>query len=209
MCSSAAAAWDKLADMGESRRGFVTIVSGVPRSGTSLLMQMLVAGGLPALRDDLRPADVHNPRGYFEYAPVKRLEQDSTWVAAGAGHALKVMYRLVPALPPGLEYRVLLAHRDLREVVASQQAMLGDEAEASLPAARLAEVFAAQLAELEGWLAGQPQFRRLDVFHDRLLSEPRGVAEAIDRFLDGGLDTAAMAAAVVPELWRVRAGRSC
>ena len=50
---------------------FITVVSGLPRSGTSLMMQMLSAGGLPALTDDLREADESNPRGYFEFEPVK------------------------------------------------------------------------------------------------------------------------------------------
>jgi hypothetical protein len=105
-------------------RSFVTIVSGLPRSGTSLLMQMLRAGGMPVLADDARPPDTDNPAGYLEYAPVLRTATDANWVAAAPGHAVKVIYALLRHLPRGFAYRVLWMRRDLDEVIASQQAML-------------------------------------------------------------------------------------
>ena len=180
------------------------MVSGVPRSGTSLLMQMLAAAGHPILADGSRPADEHNPRGYLEYAPVKSLRSDASWLPRARGHALKVVHALVTALPEDLEYRLVLVRRDLREVVASQQAMLGAAAAAGPSPERLVEIFAAQLTELDAWLASRPSFRVLRVDFATLLAEPDRVAAELSAFLGGGLDEAAMAAAVDPDLHRQR-----
>jgi len=182
------------------------VVTGVPRSGTSLLMQMLAAGGLPLLCDDSRPADPDNPRGYFELAAVRRTRSDARWVTRAAGRAVKVIHALVPALPPDRPYRVILVRRDLREVVASQEAMLRRRgaAPAGPPPERLAELYAAQLDELVAWLRRTPGFALLEVEHARLLDCPAREAARLAEFLGGGLDCGAMAAAVDPGLHRQR-----
>lgn len=186
-------------------RDFVTVVSGVPRSGTSLMMQMLAAGGLPVLRDDARPPDAHNPRGYYELAAVKRTARDPSWVREAPGRAVKVVHALLPSLPAGPSYRVVLMQRRLDEVIASQRAML-PVAEVDVPAeARLAELFAAQLEAARRWAAGGPGRRLLEVEHAALLRDPAAGAAAVARFLDGGLDERAMAATVDPALHRQRA----
>ena len=191
----------------DASRAFVTIVSGLPRSGTSLAMQMLRAGGLPVLADDARPPDADNPAGYLEYAPVLRTATDATWVAQAPGHAVKVIYALLRQLPPGFEYRVLWMRRDLEEVMASQRAMLarrgGAPQQESSPV-RLASVFAAQLHETERWFAQQAAFRVLALGHRDVVTDARSAAAAIDAFLGGGLDREAMARAVDPALYRQR-----
>jgi hypothetical protein len=192
-----------LAAMPPPGRDFVSVVSGLPRSGTSLVMQMLGAGGLPLLCDDARPADAHNPRGYLEYAPVKRLREDAAFLGHAVGRAVKVVVPLACALPAGA-YRVVLVRRDLREVIASQDAMLGG-AVAGLSAQRLAVIYAAQLQELEAWARGRPQVRLLCLEHAELLREPPRAASSLAAFLGGGLDVEAMAAAVDPSLHRQRA----
>ena len=186
-------------------RTWITVVSGVPRSGTSLVMQMLEAGGLPLLRDDQRPPDVHNPRGYLEYAPVKALRRDASWLPRAVGRGVKVVHALAPALPEGFDYRLVLVRRDLREVVASQQAMLADSGQAEPAPERLVEIFETQLAELDAWLGGRPDFRVLRLAHASLLASPRAAAESLAAFLGGGLDVGAMAATVGPALHRPRA----
>ena len=102
----------------------ITIVSGLPRSGTSMMMQLLDSGGLPILTDNVRAADDDNPRGYFEFDPVKRLKTDSGWLENAEGKVVKVIVQLLPYLPETYEYKVLLMHRDLREVLKSQEIML-------------------------------------------------------------------------------------
>jgi len=191
-----------------SARGFVTVVSGLPRSGTSLAMQMLLAGGVPLLSDAMRPPDADNPSGYLEYAPVLRTATDASWVAQAPGKAVKVVYALLRQLPQGFEYRVLWMRRRLGDVIASQERMLarrGAPADAALSRERLAAVFAAQLAETEAWLAQQPSFRVLALDYTEVVADPQRAARAIDAFLGGGLDREAMAAAVDPLRVRQRA----
>jgi hypothetical protein len=186
----------------------VTVVTGVPRSGTSLVMQMLAAGGIAPISDGVRGPDADNPRGYFEFEPAKALARDASWLPDAAGRALKLVHTLVPSLPSGPRYRVLLVRRRLDEVLASQRVMLARRGAAPDDAedARLLPVLAAQLAELERWLAGRPGIAWLGVDHAELLARPGRAAVRIDAFLGGGLDVAAMAACVDPALWRQRRG---
>jgi hypothetical protein len=184
----------------------VVVVTGVPRSGTSLVMQMLAAGGAPLLADGERPADADNPRGYLEWAPAKRLPRESGWLAGARGRAVKLVHALVPSLPPGERYRVVLVRRAWPEVLASQDAMLARRGEAPPPLApeRLVAVYEAQLGALAAWARtrGAPL---LELSHARLLAEPAPVAAELAAFLGGGLDAVAMARAVVPGLQRQRA----
>lgn len=172
-----------------------------------MMMQMLAAGGMPLLTDDARPADIDNPRGYFEFEPAKRTARDAGWVAGAAGKAVKLVHLLLPDLPPGYDYRVLFMHRDRGEVLASQRAMLQrlDRRGADLPPERLAEVFSKQLQRVQDWIAQQPDVAALDVDYRSVLKSAAPEAGRINAFLGGGLDEAAMAAAVEPSLYRQRA----
>jgi LPS sulfotransferase NodH len=189
-------------------REYVTVVSGAPRSGTSLMMRMLEAGGIPALTDGQRPPDAHNPHGYFEYSPVKRLAEDASWIEAARGHAVKIIYRLLTYLPPHMSYRIIFMERDLEEVFASQRDMLraqGDAA-ASQEGAHLIPAFAAELRVVKDWLARQPNMPVLSVPYAEVVRDPVTWAHDVARFLGGGLDEAAMAAAVDASLYRHRGG---
>ena len=120
-------------------------------------MQMLAAGGLPVLTDENRPPDADNPRGYFEFAPAKKMQQDASWLPAARGKAVKIVAQLLGCLPSGFDYRVVLIERDLREVLASQRAMLQRRQRqgADLPDDRLRAVFAAQLRQAKRLLAAR------------------------------------------------------
>ena len=102
----------------------VTIVSGLPRSGTSLMMRMLESGGIPVLIDGVRDADEDNPQGYYEYEPVKKTKEDTTWLQQASGKAVKMVYQLLYDLPPHYQYRVVFMRRRMSEVLASQKIML-------------------------------------------------------------------------------------
>ena len=102
----------------------ITVVSGIPRSGTSLMMQMLAAGGMPVLTDGLRFADANNPRGYFELESIKALGRNQDVITRGEGKVVKVVSSLLPSLPKQFEYRVIFMCRPLEEVVSSQNRML-------------------------------------------------------------------------------------
>lgn len=105
---------------------YITIVSGLPRSGTSMLMKMLAAGGLPPLTDGIREADADNPGGYYEFEKVKQLEKDTTWLESAKGKAVKVISQLLDQLPLHKSYKIVFALRQMDEILASQRAMLAD-----------------------------------------------------------------------------------
>jgi hypothetical protein len=190
---------------------FITVVSGLPRSGTSLVMQMLSAGGMSVLADDIRGPDDDNPAGYFEFEPVKRTRSDASWVPAATGKAVKVIYLLLADLPLGFSYRVIFVRRNLDEVVRSQQAMLQrrGEAGAGLEAAELARVFARQLDKIEAWLIRQSSISVMFLDYSSVVSDPQPQVERIRDFLGVDLDTSAMSAAVNPKLYRHRQADQC
>ncbi len=186
---------------------WITVVSGLPRSGTSLMMQTLAAGGIPPLTDATRAADASNPRGYLELEAVKRLKLDRAWLPQARGKAVKIIHLLLPELaggPEGLEYRVVMMRRPVAEVVASQRAMLARQGKASaaVPDAQLEKLFADQFARVERWLEGRPDFTVCAVDYPTLVSAPTETAARLNAFLGGGLDEAAMARAVDPALYR-------
>ena len=187
-------------------RDYVTVITGAPRSGTSLMMRMLEAGGIPALTDGQRPPDAHNPHGYFEYSPVKRLAEDASWMEAARDQAVKIIYRLLMHLPPRMSYRIVFMERDMEEVFASQRSMLRAQgnAAASQDAARLIPAFAAELRVVRDWLARQPNMLVLAVPYAEAVRDPLKWAHEVSRFLGAGLNEAAMAAAVDPSLYRHR-----
>jgi hypothetical protein len=184
----------------------VVVVSGLPRSGTSMMMQMLRAGGLEPWTDGVRQADEDNPAGYLECEQVKRLAEDSAWVRQARGRAVKVVSRLLHCLPADEEYRVLFMQRDLNEVLASQRAMLRRQRRpVEVDDGRLAGIFASHLRQVEEWLATQPQIQTLWIDHRQAIAEPLAVANRVAGFLGRPLDVAAMARVVDPRLYRQRA----
>jgi predicted AlkP superfamily phosphohydrolase/phosphomutase/tetratricopeptide (TPR) repeat protein len=188
-------------------RDCITVVSGLPRTGTSLMMQMLAAGGIPPLTDGERGADADNPRGYFEHRAATRLRQQTDWLRDAKGGAVKIVAQLLPHLPGEHHYRILFMERDLGEVLRSQSAMLRrlGRAAAKLSDAQLAATYRRQLRQVAAWLARQPNCSVLHVPHAAAVADPGGTAARVAAFLGGDLDVAAMAAMVDPALYRQRA----
>ena len=185
----------------------ITVVSGLPRSGTSMMMQMLAAGGLPILSDEERTADESNPRGYFELDKARRLMQVNDWLDEARGKALKVVAPLVPFLPQACRYRVILMMRDLGEIVTSQRGMLErlERAGADLDEAELSDAMGQQLVRAKALLAGH-EIPLLLLSYSEVLADPVGAAGQVAAFLETDLDEAAMAGAVDPALRRQRSG---
>ncbi len=185
----------------------ITIVSGLPRSGTSLMMQMLVAGGMLALSDGERRADTDNPRGYFEWERIKQLPNDPACIVEAEGKVVKVISRLLLSLPPGHEYRVIFMQRPLPEVLASQDEMLrrrGTYKEGADPSA-ISAAFEKHLREVYAWLDGKPHVRALRVQYHDVLSGSKDIGEQLAQFLEIPLDLEAMAHQVDASLYRNRA----
>jgi hypothetical protein len=184
----------------------ITIVSGLPRSGTSLMMQMLAAGGVPILSDGERRADVDNPRGYLEWERIKQLPKNPGCIAEAEGKAVKVISQLLLSLPSGHEYRVIFMQRPLPEVMASQDEMLRrrgtfDPGEDNSVVAR---AFQDHLSDVYAWLNSKPYVKVSRVQYHAVLNEPKAVAETVAKFLELSLDVAAMTQQVDDTLYRQR-----
>jgi hypothetical protein len=184
----------------------IVVVSGLPRSGTSMLMQMLVAGGLNALTDGVRDADDDNPIGYFEHERIKRLQKDNDWLDEAQGKVIKVVAPLISFLPPGQQYRVAFILRDVDEVVQSQQKMLDrlGQKGASMSADMLAKQFAMLLERTRSALEKRFQSDILFIQHRECIASPEKVAADLQAFLAKPLDIEAMANSVNPDLYRNR-----
>lgn len=185
---------------------FITVVSGLPRSGTSLMMQMLAAGGIPPLADHQREPDESNPRGYFEFEPVKRLRADRSWLDQAHGRAIKIIHLLLRELPTdGVHnYRVILMKRPIKEVLASQRVMLDRQGKTGVDDVTLEKIYLSQLAQVEAWLKQQPVFSVLPLEYQHVVNHSLEVAKEVNAFLQANLDVEAMATAVDPTLYRQR-----
>lgn len=189
-----------------TERGVITIVSGLPRSGTSMMMRMLTAGGLEALTDNLRVADDDNPRGYLEFERVKALERDSAWLEDAAGKAVKIISALLKHLPRDYSYKIIFMRRKMGEILSSQKQMLvrsGDPTDA-VSDEKLAEMFRRHLTDVQSWLSQQPNIEVVYVDYNELLDDPAPAIQTINHFLGGGLDAQAMASVIDKTLYRQR-----
>lgn len=184
----------------------ILIVSGLPRSGTSLMMRMLDAAGVPPLTDGQRRPDDDNPLGYYEFEAVKRLRHDSSWLDAAAGKAVKVIHILLPDLPSTRRYRVLFMRRDMDEVVASQRKMLErlGRSGAALSTDALKAQFETQLRAVDAWVDSRPNIARLDVSYNDLLREPGPVVTRTASFIGRPDREREMLAAIDSGLYRNR-----
>jgi hypothetical protein len=184
----------------------IIVVSGLPRSGTSLMMQMLQAGGLPLYFDAARPADAHNPKGYLELDAVKNLRQNVAWLDQAKGKAVKIISHHIQALPAKFYYRIIFMQRDLKEVVLSQNKMLLQTGKplGALKENELAEYFKNHLTRVLRWLQQQNNIDLLDVSYSDLLEKPEHWAELIVKFLNKKLDVTKMIGQVEPSLHRIK-----
>jgi hypothetical protein len=185
----------------------ITIVSGLPRSGTSLMMQMLVSGGMTPLADGERKADDDNPRGYLEWERIKTLPNDPGCIAEAEDKVVKVISRLLLSLPEGYEYRVIFMQRPLPEVLASQDAMMrrrGTFKEGANPAV-MAAAFEKHLREVDAWFASRSHTKVMRVPYKDVLGKPEEITRLIGDFLGIALEMPAMVAQVDQSLYRNRA----
>jgi hypothetical protein len=185
----------------------VVIVSGLPRSGTSMMMRMLEAGGLSVMCDGTRQADADNPKGYFELERVKHLEKetDKSYLREARGKVLKVISFLLKDLPEDNRYRVVFMRRDLDEVLASQRKMAERLGTAdTLDEETLKETYRNDIVRARRWCRKRSNFELCEVSYKQAINEPVATAAEVNAFLGGGLDQAAMAAAVDPSLYRSR-----
>lgn len=185
----------------------VIVVSGLPRSGTSMMMRMLDSAGLAMMTDQERTADEDNPRGYYEYERVKELEKepDKSWVREARGRVLKVISHLLKDLPEENYYQVIFMRRDLDEVVASQNKMLERRGEENtLDDKATKDYYLRHLVQVRFLVRNRAYIDLIEVSYGEALAEPEEFVRKVDAFLDHDLDTAAMAAVVDKQLYHNR-----
>ncbi len=185
----------------------IVIVSGLPRSGTSLMMMMLDAAGIPPMQDHVRSADVDNPKGYYEYERVKDMpDGDIAWVKDSRGKSVKVITALLKHLPKKFNYDVVIMHREMDEILASQKKMLerrGEDPE-KVSDQEMADLFGKHFSQVMDWVRQQKNIRYLEVSYNDLLVSPEEEIEKVNQFLGGQLDIDAMLNKIDPGLYRQR-----
>jgi hypothetical protein len=183
----------------------ITIVSGLPRSGTSLMMQMLAAGGMTLLTDFQRKPDVDNPRGYCEWEPAKLLPKQPDRIDAAEGKAVKIISQLLLSLPEGRNYKVIFMQRSLAELLASQDEMLRRRGSSDVVAHdTMAVAFEEHLEEVRAWLKKRTEIPVCRLRYRNVVHDPAGSAQAIRDFLSLDLNVEAMAKQVNASLYRNR-----
>jgi hypothetical protein len=184
---------------------FLTIVSGLPRSGTSMMMRMLEQGGLDVLTDHIRTPDDDNPNGYYEFEAVKQTKEDASWLAGSEGKAVKMVYRLLYDLPADRTYRVLFMRRELEEILASQKVMLQRHGMVDgVSEAQMSALFRAEIDAFYKWVRQQKHIELIDVDYNRMVADSRREITRVNEFLGGVLDEGAMASVVDESLYRNR-----
>jgi len=187
-------------------KGFITIVSGLPRSGTSMMMRMLEAGGMEIVTDNARRADDDNPRGYFEYERVKKLKEDASCLDECHGKAVKIISMLLFDLPSNRKCRIIFMQREMQETLSSQRVMLqrlgkkddniGDE--------KMAEKFEKHLRQVEAWIDKQEHLDVLYVKYNEVIEDSQKQAERVNEFLGKELNIKKMVGVIEKSLYRQR-----
>jgi hypothetical protein len=184
----------------------ITVVSGLPRSGTSLMMSMLQAGGMKLLTDGIRTPDEDNPKGYYEFERVKQIETDRAWLEDARGKAVKMIAELLRHLPPDYSYKVIFMRRKIEEILDSQRQMLirrGEPTDA-VSDQDMATMFDRHLERVENWIAERPHVDVCYVSYNDLVADPSTHAKRINEFLGGTLDVSRMTRVVDASLYRQR-----
>ncbi|MEP0806065.1 MAG: sulfotransferase domain-containing protein [Chloroflexota bacterium] len=186
---------------------YIIVVSGLPRSGTSMMMKMLEAGGLPILTDNLRTPDANNPNGYYEFERVKQLpEGDYGWLPEAGGKVVKIVTGLIMHLPSDYKYKVIFMQRAMKEVLSSQKKMLGrlGKEDDRVEDEKMRKIYQEHLKQVNAWLAKQPNIEVLYVNYNTMLADPFESLKKVNEFLGGGMDVNVMAGVVNKELYRER-----
>ena len=185
----------------------IYIVSGLPRSGTSMMMKMLEAGGLNILTDNIRTADDDNLQGYYEFERVKQLKEgDTVWVDEARGNVVKVISALLEHLPAGYQYKIIFMEREMMEILSSQRKMLERRGKPGNPAedGKFAELYGKHLEKVKGWLSQQQNMEVLYVRYNDMLKSPADYAAKVAAFLNVPVDQKAMSAVPQEQFYRQR-----
>jgi len=185
----------------------IIVVSGLPRSGTSMMMKMLDAGGQEILTDNLREADANNPNGYYEFERVKQLtDGDFAWISEAGGKVVKIVTGLIMNLPQGYNYKVIFMQRAMKEVLSSQKKMLGrlGKEDDKVEDEKMKKIYQQHLKDVNAWISKQPNIEVVYVNYNTMLSNPLDSLRKVIDFLGGEMDVNVMAGVINKDLYRER-----
>ena len=191
--------------MNEPRNETILIVSGLPRCGTSMMMKMLEAGGIEPVVDNIRKSDEDNPRGYYEFEKVKKIDKDASWLGETRGKVFKMVSMLLYHLPAGYRYKVIFMKRRMEEMLASQKKMLERKGvQPKQSDGQMTRLYGDHLMDIEKWLQGRKDIEVLYVHYNEVLSDPASNAKRVHEFLGDPLNEDEMVRVIDPSLYRQR-----
>ena len=188
-----------------NHKNIITIVSGLPRSGTSMMMKMLEAGGMETVQDGIRKSDEDNPGGYYEFETVKQIKENASWLDMAAGKVVKILFNFLYDLPLDKHYQIIFMERDIDEVLASQNKMLERRGEVNkINDQEMAALFRVELPKIKDWLAKQGNFEVRYIHYTNVLNNSDGTAHLMNQFLEYPLNTKEMVKIIDRSLYRNR-----
>lgn len=199
--------WSRIFRTRHHPANYIVVVSGLPRSGTSMMMQMLEAGGMDVMTDHVRTADDNNPSGYYELEGVKRLKEDASFLNNAYGKAIKIVSPILYDIPRDKRCKIIFMRRHLKEILVSQKMMLLRSQKTPPPGqddAHMEEVFKKHLRDVYLWLPKQENMDTLYVDYHEVINRPLACAQTVDLFLDNRLNVQKMVEAVDAKLYRER-----
>lgn len=185
----------------------IYVVSGLPRSGTSMMMKMLEAGGVTPLVDNIRTADDDNLQGYYEFERVKAMKDgDVAWISEAQGKVIKVISALLESLPAEYTYKIIFMEREMMEILASQRKMLERRGKPGNPAedGKFSELYGKHLDKVKAWLANKPNMKVLYVRYNDMVRDPADYAKKVAEFLGAAMNVEAMVNIPQEQFYRQR-----
>ncbi|MBN2040300.1 MAG: sulfotransferase domain-containing protein [Spirochaetes bacterium] len=186
----------------------IIIVSGLPRSGTSMMMQMLEAGGLDIMTDGKRTADDNNLKGYYEFEKTRKIKNDISWIQDCGGKAVKIVSPLLYFLPEQNRYRIIFMERDMREIINSQNKMLErlNNAGSGLSDKEMILKNRNHIKDIKEWISARNNMDVIYINYNEVINSSLQKSKEINEFLENKLDTEKMSAVIDRTLYRQRAG---
>lgn len=195
----------KSMDISKALKNSIIVVSGLPRSGTSMMMQILEAGGLEILSDNKRKPDTSNPKGYYELEAVKKLNIDNSVIKEAPGKVIKIITHLLEHLPMDYNYKIIFMKRNIEEIMRSQQKMLGEEEE-DYPT-EMIEIFKKELNNVEIWIQDNPNIEMIKINYSDMIHDPSENIHLIKEFLGVPLNEKKMLKVIDPSLYRSKTNK--
>jgi hypothetical protein len=184
----------------------IIVVSGLPRSGTSMMMQMLKVSGVDLVMDDTRKPDLYNTRGYYEYEKVKEIKKDTSWLDGIQGKAVKIISQLLYHLPESHQYKIIFMQRNMEEIISSQNKMLSSRGRGSdvINDTIMAEKFERHLEKIRKWIVNQGNIECLYIHYNNIIEDPIKTITKLNDFFDNQINIRPMLKVIDKSLYRIR-----